>query len=125
MCAIDALGMPPMLGVDATISSADPTDGQPITVEFRGGRTTWEPATAAVVVVVPTVDGPAADICCPLLDFFASRTAAQAWVDKNPGQPAVVLTAAQAERTGREIFQPLLTKRQHRRPSIVDDRRRR
>jgi hypothetical protein len=48
MCAIDALDIPPMLGTDAAITSADPVTGQPVTVTFRGGRTRWDPRTAVV-----------------------------------------------------------------------------
>jgi len=43
MCAIDALGIPPMLGVDAVISSADPVTSATVTVSFRGGQASWNP----------------------------------------------------------------------------------
>jgi hypothetical protein len=38
MCAIDALGIPVMLGRDAVITSTDPASGQAIRVEFVNGR---------------------------------------------------------------------------------------
>ncbi len=37
MCALDALGIPPMTRRDGQITSTDPTSGQPITAEVRGG----------------------------------------------------------------------------------------
>ncbi|MEV6057883.1 organomercurial lyase [Streptomyces sp. NPDC052107] len=40
-CAIDALGIPDMLGTDAVITSAIPVTGDTITVTSTGGQTTW------------------------------------------------------------------------------------
>ncbi|MEO3779855.1 organomercurial lyase [Micromonospora sp. B11E3] len=44
MCAIDALGMPFMLGADATITSTDPHIGQPVGVTITNGAATYQPA---------------------------------------------------------------------------------
>lgn len=46
MCAIDAFGIPAMLGTDAVVTSSDLVTGMPIRAEFTGGRTTWQPTTA-------------------------------------------------------------------------------
>ena len=40
MCAIDALGIPAMLGQDVVITSQDPVTGEPVTGHRRPGRTT-------------------------------------------------------------------------------------
>ena len=43
MCAIDALGIAPMLDGKAVIQSADPSTGQPITVSLDGSNSEWHP----------------------------------------------------------------------------------
>jgi hypothetical protein len=43
MCTIDALGVPPMLGGDVMVSSADPLTGAPVSVTFRGGHASSNP----------------------------------------------------------------------------------
>src|SRR5258708_39935432 len=51
MCAIDALGIPAMLGQDVVITSADPVTGEPVTVTAGPDRgTVWEPPGAVVFV---------------------------------------------------------------------------
>jgi hypothetical protein len=106
MCAIDALGISPMLDADATIFSTDPHNGDTVTVTFRDGRTTWNPPGAAVVLTVPTIDGPAAEVCCRDLNFFTSKTSAQSWVDTH--HTGLVLTPAEAEHQARNTFGSLL-----------------
>jgi hypothetical protein len=68
MCAIDALGIPQMLGRDGHISSNDPATGQPITVEVHHGIWRFRPATT-VLLVARTAGGdacgPVADCRCP------------------------------------------------------------
>ncbi|XDO64454.1 organomercurial lyase [Streptomyces sp. RLB1-33] len=64
MCAIDALGIPDMLGTDALITSADPVTGETITVTSTGGHMTWQPSTAVVYVGQRSCTGPAADVAC-------------------------------------------------------------
>ena len=50
MCAIDALGISAMTGVPVVIESADPSTGQPITLNVDGASSTWDPGTAVVYV---------------------------------------------------------------------------
>ena len=40
MCAIDALGMPVMVGLPVVIESADPSTGEPVTVNVDGAKST-------------------------------------------------------------------------------------
>jgi hypothetical protein len=79
MCAIDALGIAAMLDQDTLIESVDVTTGRPLTVTTTGGHTIWEPATAVVFIGTAAGDGPSADCCCDYLNFFADRTAGEAW----------------------------------------------
>jgi hypothetical protein len=61
MCAINALGIAEMLDVDVEITSSDPHTGHAVTVHQAGGRTSWQPSTAAVVLPASTAKGPSAD----------------------------------------------------------------
>src|SRR5258708_6703322 len=61
MCAIDALGIPAMLGRDVVITSADPVTGATVTVTARPGRSpVWEPRSAVVFLGSRSCPGPAA-----------------------------------------------------------------
>lgn len=108
MCAIDALGMSSMLGQDLTISSSDPVSGHLIEVTFSGGAVAWEPAEAAVFDGCRNGEGPAAVVCCDVLNFFAGRASAEQWMREHPGVTGQVITQDQAVETGARIFGPLL-----------------
>ncbi|WP_455362438.1 organomercurial lyase [Streptomyces sp. SYSU K21746] len=109
MCAIDALGIPAMLGKDVVISSADPVTGEPVTVTAENGQTVWEPAGAVVFVGRRACSGPAAVVCCDALNFFAGRASAEEWRDRHPDVRGKVVGQARAEDLGRRTFGPLLT----------------
>lgn len=108
MCAIDALGVPPMLGRDAVISTADPVDGAPITVTVADDRFAWTPDTAVVFVGAQPGDGPSAETCCDHLNMFTDQRHADTWIQAHPHVLGEILTPAPAERLGRSIFGALL-----------------
>ncbi|MFJ1551756.1 organomercurial lyase [Streptomyces sp. NPDC088246] len=108
MCAIDALGIPAMLGQDAVISSVDPVSGDPITVTSSTGTAWGEPATAVVFVGQRPGGGPAASACCDALNFFTDAANARAWTSQHPDVPGQVVDQPTAERIGRQTFGPLL-----------------
>lgn len=68
MCAIDALGIPPMLGTGAVITSSDPLTGAPVTVTFSGGQAIWDPPGAVVFAGCADCDGPAEQVSCGYLN---------------------------------------------------------
>jgi hypothetical protein len=110
MCAIDALGIPFMLGVDATITSLDPVSQAPIRVEVRDGMAVWDPPTAAVLTAsLEDADGPKAVTCCPEMNFFATAEAAEAYHRRHPELSGRVLTQAEAIEQGIQYFGDLLT----------------
>ncbi|MEU7730740.1 organomercurial lyase [Streptomyces sp. NPDC040724] len=109
MCAVDALGIPDMLGTDAVITSADPVTGERVTVTFTGGVMTWQPSTAVVYVGQRSCTGPAADIACGALNFFTHRHTAHAWAEQHPDHPGAPVDHSQAELLGRSLFGSLLT----------------
>ncbi|MBC9001728.1 alkylmercury lyase family protein [Micromonospora aurantiaca (nom. illeg.)] len=108
MCAIDALGMPFMLGTDATITSADPHTGQPVRVTITHGAATYQPAEAVIVYAATGDVGRSVDTCCSTINFFTSASNAQAWINAHPNLAATVLDQDQAVTLGRDIFEPLL-----------------
>jgi hypothetical protein len=108
MCAIDALGMPYMLGVDATITSRDPHTGEPINVTVTGGVPQFAPAPTVVVYAATAGTGGSVDTCCSTINFFAAPANADAWMAAHPEMAATVLDQPAAVALGRNIFGPLL-----------------
>ncbi|MEV0288655.1 alkylmercury lyase family protein [Kribbella sp. NPDC050820] len=108
MCAVDALGIAPMVGEDTVISSVDVTTGRPITVVTRDGRSTWSPDTAVVFVGADAGGGPSADCCCDYLNFFADRSAGDRWMAAHPGVPGQLISHHEAEELGARLFGHLL-----------------
>ncbi len=109
MCAIDALGVPSMLGLNATITSADPQTGEPITVTVTDGVATFAPLATVVVYAAIGATGRSADTCCTTINFFTTAAHAEAWIAARPHLAATVLDQAAAVTLGRDIFGMLLT----------------
>jgi Alkylmercury lyase len=97
MCAIDALGIAYMLGLDIAISSTDPESGEAVNVSIQQVMATWQPHTSVVYVgsisppstpddcCPPKDDGradAAADRCCTAMNFFAMPDTATEWQAK-------------------------------------------
>jgi hypothetical protein len=119
MCAIDALGIAPMLGLDTRINSTDATTGQPVTVTTIEGRTSWYPPDAVAFIGATAGASPSAGSCCNYLNFFTDEAAAKEWTDAHPpprpsSQPegcrsprgAAVRAAARPQLTTRGAQQP-------------------
>ncbi|MEU6580209.1 alkylmercury lyase family protein [Nocardia sp. NPDC046763] len=104
MCAVDALGMPAMLGTDAVITSADPVTSDPVEIAIRAGELTAQPATTVVFLGARAGSGPSADSCCNDLNFFTDRDTAQRWSDAHPHLDGAILDLAAARRLGEDIF---------------------
>lgn len=104
MCAIDALGIPDMLGKDGVIVSEDPVDSSPIRVEVHAGRADWNPASAVVFVGSTGQDGSIAQTCCSVINFFASPASAKEFQTRNPGVTGRVLSQQEALELGRSVF---------------------
>ncbi|MFF1676202.1 organomercurial lyase [Streptomyces sp. NPDC058256] len=109
MCAVDALGIPDMLGRDAVITSADPVTGETITVSSSGGRLVWQPSTAVVYIGQRSCAGPAADVACGALNFFTNRRTARTWAEQHHDYTGGAVSQTRAEALGRSVFGSLLT----------------
>jgi Alkylmercury lyase len=110
MCAIDALGIAPMLGASVLISSADPVTGEPIAVTVDGSDSDWRPATAVVFVgrTANECAGPSAAICCSYINFFATSSGAAVWARAHPEIDGGILSQTRALEVGEQIFAQLL-----------------
>ncbi|MFC4951000.1 organomercurial lyase [Pseudonocardia sp. GCM10023141] len=108
MCAIDALGIPLMTGLDGEISSSDPDDQQPIRVERRGDTWTWTPPDAAVLLAQSSGCGSAADLLCPTVTFHTSHQSAEEHLRTRPDLTGVVLEQTHALTVARQSFGTLL-----------------
>jgi alkylmercury lyase len=111
MCAIDALGLPFMVGHPATIHTQDPTDATPLTiaVEPISSEQRWHPETA-VVLANECSEEPVikAECACPFINAFASPETADRWRDDHPELVVKLLTQEQALLEARKIFGTLL-----------------
>jgi hypothetical protein len=108
MCAVDALGIPAMLGRDATITSTDPQTGQPVAVTVTGGVAVFDPPETVVVYAATGTGRRSVDTCCSTINFFCHPASAQAWIAAHPHLIATVLDRDAAVALGRDIFGPLL-----------------
>jgi hypothetical protein len=108
MCAIDALGMAPMLGQDTVIESVDVTTGEPIRVVRLDGRSTWQPVEAVVFIGADAGGGASADCCCDYLNFFTDRSSAQVWIAEHTGVPGQIINQSEAVALAARLFAHLL-----------------
>ena len=111
MCAIDALGIAPMLGLSIEIISHDPITSSEINVLLDAdGTGTWRPQEA-VVVAGRACDGAAFQGCCQVLNFFASLESAQQYLGEREDVSGFPITMPQAIELGRVIFGDVLRAR--------------
>jgi hypothetical protein len=111
LCAIDALGVADMYGVDISISSRCRHCGSPIDVRTTAeGRGLLSVAPSGAVVWYDfAYGGNAADSCCPAIVFFCSDAHLQQWLDAQTlRRKGIRLTTDEALEVGRAIFGPVL-----------------
>lgn len=105
MCAIDALGIAPMLGLLVEIYARDPLSGGEIWVRldpYEGAW--WEPRDAVVLSGSACREGPSFRGCCDVLNFFETGEHAERYLAGNAslsGHPISLLEAIEA---GRIVF---------------------
>jgi hypothetical protein len=112
MCAVDALGIPPMAGRDGVIVATDPQSRQPIRVESVDGRWSWQPEEAVVLYAGnDDSDGTGAitaDSTCPMITFHANAGNAVAYLESRPDAQGKVLSRDQALEVAVKLFGDLL-----------------
>jgi Alkylmercury lyase len=97
MCAIDALGIEPMLDEAIEIASRDPLTGEDVHVRLApDGEGAWRPESA--VVVAGGVDRYDESFrgCGPALNFFASTDNAERWLAEHAEVHGRVVTMPNA-----------------------------
>ena len=105
MCAIDALGVPFMLGVAAEIVSCDPVTGDEVWVRVEPGEGQWwEPEQALVLAGSVPGPGPSSGTCCRFVNFFSSRDSAERYLADRPSLAGGILTIPDAAAAGRIVF---------------------
>jgi len=110
MCAIDALGVAPMLDEPIEVESRDPVSGEGIRAQVApGGATEWWPESAVVVAGAIRDQGDACCGCCPVLNFFFSPATAERWLADHPEVRGDVISMREAAAAGRAVFGDVLT----------------
>lgn len=108
MCAIDALGIAPMLGKRIEIASRDPLTNEEIQVALEpDGEGNWQP-DKAVVVCGASGSGESCSSCCPVLNFFAFSGNAERWLAAHPEVRGDVISMRDAIVAGRAVFGDIL-----------------
>ena len=109
MCAIDAVGIAPMLELPITISSRDPLTSHVIEVRVDpGGDAECEPSTAVVLAGSAHRDAPSFRSCCGVLNFFESSQSATTYLTHHPELTGFPITIPDAVEAGRALFGDLL-----------------
>jgi hypothetical protein len=105
MCAIDALGVAPMLELPIEITSRDPRSGSEIWVRLDPGEGAWwEPETAVVLAGSACCEGPSFRGCCDVLNFFESRDSAERYLRGHAELAGLAISIPDAIDAGRAVF---------------------
>ncbi len=105
MCAIDALGIAPMLGLPIEITSHDPVSGAEIRVRLDSGDGAWwEPEQAVVVAGSVRSDGASFHGCCDVINFFESQESAERYLREHEQIRGVPISIPTAGELGRTVF---------------------
>lgn len=113
MCAIDALGLPYMVGCSATIVTQDPLEETPITIWIHPGtgEQRWQPEETVVLSNLrAAAPASSAECCCPVINAFASRKHAERWQQAHSEAAVRLLTQEEAVAEARTLFEHLLDK---------------
>lgn len=109
MCAVDALGVAAMLEAPVLVHSRDPISNEEIVVDVSAkGEARWSPEQAVVFVGGRDGEQSISDLCCPVVNFFASEETASEYVDANPDLTGTIARIPEALAGGRAIFEEAL-----------------
>ena len=105
MCAIDALGIAPMLDLPIEIVSRDPLSGGEVWVRLDPAEGAWwEPSEAVVLAGSACCEGPSFRGCCDVLNFFETRDNAVRYLREQPEITGSPISIPDAIEVGRVIF---------------------
>jgi hypothetical protein len=110
MCAIDALGIAPMLGLPVEVYSHDPVSGGEIWARLDPGEGTWwEPKEAVVLSGSACREGPSFRGCCDVLNFFETRENVERYLEQHQGVSGHAISLPEAIEAGRIVFGDVFT----------------
>jgi hypothetical protein len=110
MCAVDALGVAAMLGMPVVVESRDPISGEEIVVDVSAeGEARWAPEEAVVLLGGRDGEQSISDLCCPVVNFFASPETANQYLTAHGDLGGAVVGIPAAVARGQEIFGEALT----------------
>lgn len=105
MCAIDALGIPAMLGLPVAVRSRDPVSNEEIVVEVDShGNATWQPTEAVVLAGSACCGAPSFRSCCDVLNFFACSENAERYLAAHSDVAGAPLSIPDAVAAGSAVF---------------------
>lgn len=108
MCALDALGIPAMLGRAVGIDTTDPITAQAITVHVGLDGAVRGPDDSVMFLGRRGCLESAEQACCDLINFFGSRHSAARWAALNTDARGELMGLEAAAELGRSIFGALL-----------------
>lgn len=109
MCAIDALGIAPMLDVSVEVFSRDPVTGGEVWVQIDpGDGACWQPEHAVVLSGSSCCGGPSFESCCSVLNLFESGKNALRYLIARPDVSGHPVSLPEAIEAGRLIFGDVL-----------------
>ena len=109
MCAIDALGIAPMLSLPTTIVAHDLISGTEIRVQVDPDlEATWQPRGAVVLAGSTRCDGPSFRGCCDVLNFFETQENAERYLRDHPEITGTPISISVAIDAGRVVFGDVL-----------------
>ena len=106
MCAIDALGIPAMLGQELGIEGRCAVCNAPMTLTIAPGEIVSAAPPAALIVARRDEAEPAFAACCPFTVFVCGQPHAEQFMRRIPGTHALPLAEALTE--AEKIFADLL-----------------
>ena len=109
MCAIDAPGIAPMLGLSTEIYSRDRISGGEIWMRLDPSEGTWwEPEQTVVLAGNACCEGPGFRGCCGVLNFFERPENAERFLVENASVSGYPFSLPEAIAAGRIVFGNLL-----------------
>ncbi len=110
MCALDALGIPCMLGQGSHIQSVCFFCHTPVAVDIDGDQLQRVHPSTLVVWLSAREDGCCvAEARCPLMNFFCDESHVHAWHASCPQESGTSVSAQEAFEVGKAAFGALLT----------------
>jgi len=110
MCAIDALGIAPMLGSPVEIYSHDPLSRGEVWVRLDPNDGAWWEAEEAVVLSGSACcEGPSFRGCCDVLNFFETRANAGRYLAEHRDVGGHPISLPEAIEAGRIVFGDVLS----------------